>query len=891
MGISGAGVDLDALAALIERAKASAGAEIANTQKFIERLCDALDLPSPAFSSSNNAENDYAYERRITFKHPDGSTSPGRIDLYKRGSFVLEARKHQDQLTLLPEDATQIKQGTARRGTGGWDRAMLAARNQAESYARALPVEHGYPPFLIVLDVGHVIEVYADFSGQGKNYAHFPDRQTYRMTMDDLLREDVQLQLKAIWTDPLSLDPAKRSAEVTRDIAGRLSIIAKRLEGKHDPRDVAEFLMRCLFTMFAEDVELIPKGKFTELLNELADNPPAFPMALEALWKTMDGGGYEPRLMEVLRKFNGALFKAPRALPLTADDIAELHTAAKQDWRDVEPAIFGTLLERALNPRERSKLGAHYTPRAYVERLVIPTIIEPLRADWDDVQAHVADLKSEHKDAEALQAVKDFHHKLCTTRVLDPACGSGNFLYVSLELMKKLEGEVLVALDELGENQGRFAMAGETVGPQQFFGLEVNARAVPIADLVLWIGFLKWQLRTVGLNQISEPVLHAYGTIKHQDAVLAWDKMELLRDETGKPVTRWDGVSVKLHPVTDELVPNLDEQIEVYRYVNPRPAEWPETEFIVGNPPFISNKRMISRLGETYVAALRAAYPRVEESVDLVMYWWSKASETVLEGRAHQFGFVTTNKITQSFNRRVVYSFLMGQVRGSIVFGIPDHPWRDDETTAAVRVAMTVGRPGQASGRLQLVAEADEGKVAVVAEREGRIGPSLSLLDLDVSKLRAAALLSHQGVIPIGEGFRLARSEASSMGYPGGPEARVIRPYKIGRDLLQRDQDLFIIDLYGLDWPEVISAYPRVAQIVTDRVKPFRDANRRDRRRERFWLFADTCEDMRGGLEGLPRYIATCRTAKRSGLDKARPELERCLEYVREGDTRSTWLA
>lgn len=185
MGISGVGVDTDALSALIEAAKASGGGEIANTQKFIERFCDALGLPAPAFSASNNAQNDYAYERRISFKHPDGSTTPGRIDLYKRGCFVLEskqsslreARAHRDQLNLLPEDATQVKLGTARRGTGGWDRSMLAARNQAESYARALPVEHGYPPFLLVLDVGHVLEVYADFSGQGKNYAHFPDRR------------------------------------------------------------------------------------------------------------------------------------------------------------------------------------------------------------------------------------------------------------------------------------------------------------------------------------------------------------------------------------------------------------------------------------------------------------------------------------------------------------------------------------------------------------------------------------------------------------------------------------------------------------------------------------------------------------------------------------------
>ena len=145
------------------------------------------------------------FERRVDFKHPDGSTTAGRIDCYRRGCFILEAKqsgKRQgakvdaDQMLLIPEDATQRKPGQAKRGTRGWDQVMLAARKQAEDYSRALPVEHGYPPFLLVVDVGHVIEVYADFSGQGKNYAHFPDRQSYRIGMDDLRDAKVQARLR-----------------------------------------------------------------------------------------------------------------------------------------------------------------------------------------------------------------------------------------------------------------------------------------------------------------------------------------------------------------------------------------------------------------------------------------------------------------------------------------------------------------------------------------------------------------------------------------------------------------------------------------------------------------------------------------------------------------------
>jgi len=467
-------VDLEALDTLIKEVSASGGAETANTQIFIERLTKALDLPTPDFAGEQNEHNDYTFERRVDFKFPDGSTSIGRIDCYKRDSFVLEAKQSSKrkrdtrQMDMLGEDAKQKKLGTAKRGTGGWDKSMRAARKQAENYARALPVSHGYPPFLLVLDVGNVLEVYADFSGQGKNYAQFPDRNSYRLLMDDLRDPEIQTRLRKIWLDPQSLNPALISAVVTRDIAERLAKIAKRLEGDYDSETVAHFLMRCLFTMFAEDVGLIPLQSFEKLLEELKDDPATFVPMLEALWKAMDKGDFSPALRTTLRHFNGGLFADCRALPLDGDGIHELWVAAKRDWSDVEPAIFGTLLEQALDPRERGKLGAHYTPRAYVERLVIPTIIEPLRGDWEDVLARVNELHDDDKDDEALEAVKTFHHELCTTRVLDPACGTGNFLYVSLELMKRLEGEVLETLDDLGLADPKLAFEGETVTPRQF---------------------------------------------------------------------------------------------------------------------------------------------------------------------------------------------------------------------------------------------------------------------------------------------------------------------------------------------------------------------------------------------------------------------------------------
>lgn len=248
-------------------------------------------------------------------------------------SSSLAARKARDdrQGELLPEDAAAIRGGTARRGTPAWDRAMRRAYAQARGYVGDLPADHAAPPFLVVVDVGYVIELYADFSGQGRNYTQFPARGAYQIPLDALRDPAIHERLRAVWEEPHALNLAIRSAEVTHDIAERLAKVAAHLEGRHEPAAVAGFLMRCLFTMFAEDVELIPRDHFKDLLVSLKDRPEAFVPALEHLWATMDTGGFEARTQPVLRRFNGALFKDRTALPLERDAIHKLHTAAGRD--------------------------------------------------------------------------------------------------------------------------------------------------------------------------------------------------------------------------------------------------------------------------------------------------------------------------------------------------------------------------------------------------------------------------------------------------------------------------------------------------------------------------------------------------------------------------------
>ena len=467
------------------------------------------------------------------------------------------------------------KRGTAVRGTAAWDTAMARAHQQAQSYARNLPVEEvrdGRPPFLIVVDVGQSIALYAEFSRSGGNYIPFPDPAHYRISLDDLADPEVRALLAAAWLDPLSLDPARRSARVTREIADRLARLAQSLEPGHAPAEVAGFLMRCLFTMFAEDVSLLPKGAFTQLLADSRRNAASFPPLVEELWRTMASGGFSVALRVAVPHFNGGLFEHPVALPLTADQLQLLIEAAQADWRDVEPAIFGTLLVRALDPAERHKLGAHFTPRTSVERLVLPTIIEPLRAEWEAVQTAALLLAEGGKGADALAEVRAFQRRLASIRILDPACGSGNFLYVTLEHLKRLEGEVLEVLRSLGQAQATLELEGEIVRPEQFYGIEVNPWAAAVAELVLWIGYLQWHLRTRGdAAGLPEPILRNLHNIECRDAVLAWDAVEPLLDAEGRPVTRWDGRTTKLHPVTGEPVPDETARVPAWRYVNPGP--------------------------------------------------------------------------------------------------------------------------------------------------------------------------------------------------------------------------------------------------------------------------------------------------------------------------------
>ena len=875
----------------------ASGSERSNAQTFTRELCIALDLPPPNLAKDDNGTNDYVFERSVLFQHGDGSSTTKFIDCYRQGSFVLENKK--------------VRADVKSRS---FDDAMLRAHAQALAYVRNLPGGEGRPPFVVVVDVGNVIELYSEFSQTGGAYIPFPDPRSYRIPLAALADPDIRARLRAVWLEPLSLDPSRASARVTREVSEKLAIVAKSLEAAgHSSETVAGFLTRCLFSMFAEDVELLPKGSFKGLLAKHRANPPVLARMLEALWREMDVGGFSVALEADILKFNGKLFKTPTALPLTQANIDTLLAAAQADWRDVEPAIFGTLLEQALNTHERHAFGAHYTPRSHVERLVLPTVITPLRDDWANVQAAAVLLANEGKLADAFALVRTFFQKLCTTTVLDPACGSGNFLYVTLEHLKRLEGEVLIQLDAFGFAQGRIEADNLTVDPHQLLGIEVNPRAAAIAEAVLWIGYLQWHFRTRSNAAPPQPVLRDFKNIECRDAVLTWDRMEYELDAKGVPVTRWDGRTFKTHPVTGKKVPDEAAKIPKERYLNARQAAWPDADFITGNPPFIGAGPMRLTLGDGYVEALHGAWPEVPESADFVMFWWEHAARAVRSGKTRRFGFITTNSLRQAFNRRVVEKHLHPVAKSGepaapalkLAFAIPDHPWVDSADGAAVRIAMTVGtlanEDSDEPGSLQTVtaeSPGTDGEVNVtLSEQHGEIHADLTI-GANVSSARALqsnADISSRGVMLFGAGFILTEAEANALlpshaaaltvrhtlaqaegtvlpplprageGWGEGrraAELSVIREYRNGRDLTDAPRNVKVIDLFGLTADAARKMYPAIYQHLIDRVKPERDANRDRSLRENWWIHGRPRSEIRPALAGLPRYIATVETAK-----------------------------
>ncbi|WP_433942331.1 class I SAM-dependent DNA methyltransferase [Brevundimonas diminuta] len=872
--------------AFITRWSGATISERSHYQTFISQLCALIGAPAP--DQEIAGDRGYCFERRVEFRFHDGGAHRGFIDCYRRGAFVLEAKQSQKRAPggeLDPQRHLALFNGRGRKppkgDAGAIERLMLDAKRQAETYAKALDE---WPPFIVVVDVGRSIHLWADFDRQGKGYVPFPDLARCRISMDDLRDPAVRERLRRVWDEPMSLDPASHVAAVTSDIAERLAWLVRSIR-KRAPTNssgcvdvvtraawdkrTSLFVMQCIFAMFADSVGLIDDRGFLRLLESYRGMADRFHVSAADFFRRMNSGGHCSAVRQDLRRFNGGLFKEEAAVPVTEAELEALIAAAQRDWASVEPAIFGALLEQALDPTERGELGAHYTPKAYVRRLVEATIMEPLRAEWEAVAGLAVGHYASGDVVRARRAMREFHHALCTTRVLDPACGTGNFLYVAMDMMKDLESEVLTALTDLGDAQTALGLEGHTVSPEQFWGLEKNVHAVWIAEMVMWIGYLQWHFRNAGDAKPTEPILRNFNCIQHMDALLTWKDEELVRDARGRPLTharvlsRGGGLSAVV----------AHDEREVTRYIDPRPTAWPAAHFIIGNPPFIGGKDVRGELGDGYVDALWRVRQGRFRSADLVTAWWDRAAEilTAKNSTLRRFGFITTNSITQTFSRRVLEHHLNGAPSMRLTFAIPDHPWIKGSDRADVRIAMTVAERGEPNGQGRLLTVVDElmgeGETPEIlfCEQRGDIGPGLSigLPITEAQPLKANALLCSPGVKLHGAGFMVSPERAEQLLAASNDEAEnPIRAYRNGRDLASRPRGVKVIDLFGWSEEEARRSHPAVFQHLLEAVKPERDRNNRAAYRDNWWMFGEPRSEFRPALEGLSRYIATVETAK-----------------------------
>ena len=663
------------------------------------------------------------------------------------------------------------------------------------------------PPLLVVSDMV-TIEVHTNFNNTVS--------QTRVIRLDDLLTPDGLAKLRAIFDDPGFFRTTETPDDVTKKAATEFARLAESLRRRgYDPERAAHFLMRLLFCLFAEDIGLLPRGLFTQLVQRNKADPAKFQQRVSALFEAMAHGGDFG--VEDIPWFDGGLFADGEALELNAQNLETLAATATLNWASVEPSIFGTLFERSLDPGKRAQLGAHYTSRDDILLIVEPVLMAPLRRRWAEVQAEAQAL-IERRDAAKAGAtrdrataalnklLRDFGDELAAVRVLDPACGSGNFLYVALKQLLDLWKEVGL----FAATHGSGGLLPWQISPRQLYGIETNPYAHELASVVVWIGYLQWHYEN-GIQQWPRPLLERLDNIRRMDAILAYD-------EAGRPV---------------------------------EPA-WPPADVIIGNPPFLGDRRMRGELGDEYVNDLRKLYlGRIPESSDLVCYWFEKARALISADSAQRAGLLATNSIRGGSNRAVLDRI---KQTGDIFMAWSDRPWILDG--AAVRVSMVGFDDGAQTERML----------------DGQSVPTINsdlTASVDITQaepLEENAELSFIGTQKSGP-FEIDGSLAQTMlslkGNPNGrPNSDVVKPWVNGSDITDRSRGIWIIDFGSKTSLEDAALYEQPFEYVRHHVKPIRDIVRRKSHRDRWWLFGDTRPGMRDAISALNRYIATPRVSK-----------------------------
>ena len=679
-----------------------------------------------------------------------------------------------------------------------------------KAYAQILQYRESLqnPPLLITCNIQSLV-IHTNFTNSVK--------QIHVITLDDLLRDDGLLRLRNLFYNPEAFRPEKTAEEVTEEAAARFGRLAEqmRLTSSYTPHEIAHYLIRLLFCLFAEDINLLPKGLFTRMVATGVRKPDVFNRQVRELFECM-AEGKEFGAEEILY-FNGGLFDAGDALTLTGDGIAILHEIAQLDWSAIEPSIFGTLFTRSLDPAKRSQLGAQYTSKEDILLIVEPVLMAPLRKEWAEVQSQARALAGrragagskaqQNKLQNELQAlVMGFVQKVRALRVLDPACGSGNFLYVCLRLLLDLEKEISTFCGDIGI-QPFFP----EVSPLQLYGIEINDYAHELAQATVWIGYLQW-LHENGYGFPSEPILKELGNIRLMDAILAFDA-------EGNPVE----------------------------------PEWPEADVIVGNPPFLGVQKLRSELGNSYTENIYHLYrKRVPATADLVCYWFEKSRWQLEKGMTQRVGLLATQSIRSGRNRAVLERI---NKTGGIFFALSDRSWILDG--AAVRVSMVGFDGGHELSRLL------DGSVVATIRSNLTSGVDVML----ARRLSENQSLGFEGIKKNGP-FEVSEAESkqllleSHINRNGRRNSDVVKRWINGQDITHAYAPYWIID-FGIDVPvEQAAEYELPFQYVVQNVRPVRERSNNNWLREKWWLFERPRPAMRQAINKLGRFIVTPRVSK-----------------------------
>ena len=752
----------------IAKWRASELKESSAAQEHFIDLCRLLGEPTPAEDDPSGQR--YSFERGAR-KDTGGR---GWADVWKRHCFAWEYKgKHKD---------------------------LDAAFNQLRQYALALE----NPPLLIVSDMAR-FRIYTNWTNSVSVRHEF--------ALEDLADAAVRDKLKWAMSDPERLRPGESRQALTERAATAFAALAQALRTRgHDPQQVAHFVNRLVFCMFAEDVGLLPNEMFTRMLEHARRRPQDFAAMARELFGAMAAGG---RIgFETVAWFNGGLFDSDDALALTREEIETTLKAAALDWSEIDPSILGTLFERGLDPAKRSQLGAHYTDRDKIMQIIEPVVTRPWLKEWEKARAEIS-LRLERADVaasiaartrqrgQAERTLRDFLEKLRAFTVLDPACGSGNFLYLALHALKDLEHRVQLEAESMGLQR-----AFPAVGPANVKGIEINPYAAELARVSVWIGEIQWMRRN-GFSGARDPILDPLDTIECRDAILNPDGSE---------------------------------------------PDWPPADAVIGNPPFLGGKLLRSSLGGAYVESLQRLYgARIHGEADLVCHWFDKAQRLVADDKITRAGLVATNSIRGGRNRPVLDRIVE---QGAIFDAWSDEPWVVDG--AAVRVSL-VCFSGKEDGYQNYL---DGLNVA-------GISADLTSGTADITKattLPRNLNIAFMGDIkngPFDIPGDLAREWLRRPANPNGrPNSDVLRPWVNGMDLTRRSSGKWIVDFGpSMDKPQA-ALYEVPFQHAMEKVKPARQGNRNKKVRESWWRHEAPRPVMWKVLGSLTRYIATPRVAK-----------------------------